>query len=367
MRRQIVRHNIRLTLLVILLFTAFVSVVPWIYENVFIHEDGIVLQTEIWQGFDLSDFSADEPFREGISLDATFLNNGYVLSKWKIREVDLKGLVFSADLIVKGRFIRDEEDRVTGFSGKLLSRDAMLNAAPFMPLRMSFKIEKDTLEVRSLRLGNAYEVKGRCSLERPFNADLRLEINRADIREITKLMKVKNPDVAMGILNGTFCIKGPFATLFSDGMLESRNGKLGPIEYDLASVRLEGFGPIINIVDSNIRYGNSNLTVDGYVDLRNLAKGELFSGLRVKSDMKRIVWDGWDITKKGKDELSMEKAISDKVRVGFKTMSRDPITRYYHRDNPEELSLEYKMGMENLKMKLKEDEEFFGIEHNIEF
>lgn len=367
MRYHIIRYRIRIILLFILLVVVFVSVVPWIYENVFIHEDGLVLQTEIWQDFDLPDFSADEPLREGISLDATFLNNDYVLSKWKIRDIDLKGLVFSADLIVKGRFIKDEEDRVTGFSGKLLSRDTMLNAAPFMPLRMSFKIEKDALEIRSLRLGNAYEVKGRCSLERPFNADLSLEVNRADIRELANLMKVKNPDVAMGIVNGAFYIKGTFASLFSDGMLESRNGKLGPIEYDMASVRLEGFGPIINIVDSNIRYGNSNITVDGYVDLRNLAKGELFSGLRVKSDMKRIVWDGWDITKKGKDELSMEKAISDNVRVGFKTMSRDPISRYYDRDNPEELSLKYKMGMENLKMRLKEDEEFFGIEHNIEF
>jgi len=38
----------------------------------------------------------------GTSLMGTFLNNGYVLSKWKIREIGLKGLVFSADLIVKG-------------------------------------------------------------------------------------------------------------------------------------------------------------------------------------------------------------------------------------------------------------------------
>ena len=89
--------------------------------------------------------------------------------------------------------------------------------------------------------------------------------------------------------------------------------------------------------------------------------------MQIKSDLKTIAWDDWDITKTGTDELSMTKDISDRMRIGFKTMARDPLTTYYDRDNPEEMSLEYKMGLENLKMKLKENEEFLGIEHNIKF
>jgi len=232
---------------------------------------------------------------------------------------------------------------------------------------MSFRVAGDDLEIRSLRLGRSYELKGRVGLKKPFKADLRIDIVRADIRDLTRLMKTKNPDIAMGVVSGILYVKGDQDRFFSDAILESRNGKIGPIGYDFANVRLEGFGPIINIVDSNMRHGNSNVTVSGYVDLRDIAEGSAFDGIIVRSDMKRIVWDDWDITKKGKDQLSMEKDISDNVRIGFKTMARDPITSYYDRDNPEEMSLKYKIGLENIKMRLKEDEEFFGIEHRIKF
>ena len=107
--------------------------------------------------------------------------------------------------------------------------------------------------------------------------------------------------------------------------------------------------------------------MEGYIDLRNIAKGGFLGGIRVKSDLKTIVWDDWDITKEGIDKLSMTKDISDNFRVGFKTMTRDPLTTYYDRENPEEMSLEYQMGEENLQMKLKENEGFFGIGRNIKF
>jgi hypothetical protein len=83
--------------------------------------------------------------------------------------------------------------------------------------------------------------------------------------------------------------------------------------------------------------------------------------------MKTIAWDSWDIEKKGRDELSITKDVSDNMCVGFKTVAREPVTPYRDRENPEEMSLEYKIGSKNLKMKLKENEEFFGIEHSVEF
>jgi len=153
--------------------------------------------------------------------------------------------------------------------------------------------------------------------------------------------------------------------LFSEGILESRNGTIGSIEYELATIKIKGFGPIINIVDSSI--GNGSLTMEGYVDLRKISGGNFFDGLKIKSDMKAIVWDRWHISKHGTDELSMTKDISDNMRVGFKTMTRESITSYYDEENPEEMNLEYKIGGQNLKMKLKENGEFFGVEHNVKF
>lgn len=367
MRYQIIRRKTRVAILFILLVLALAAAGPYIYKNIFVREEDFVLQDETYEAHDLYSLLGGAEAGEDISIDVSFLNDGYIFSGLMLEELNLKGMMLSANLVVKGKFIKGESGEVIGFSGKLFSKDTELNSNPFMDARMSFKVVNDEFLIKSLRIGQAYELKGKVSLISPFETDLRLEIDRADIRDFAVIAKIKNPDAAFGIMSGAFDIKGPLSQLFSDGAIHSKNGKIGPVEYDLATVKIEGFGPIMNIVDSSVMQDKGSLVLEGYIDLRNIEKGDLFDGLRVKSDLKTIAWYDWDITKKGLDELSMTKDISDDMRIGFRTMARDPSTTYYDRENPEEMSLEYRVGMENLKMKLRENEEFFGIEHKIEF
>ena len=280
----------------------------------------------------------------------------------------LGGAGIWGDFFAKGRIVKDEKGQSLGFKGKLSSKNIVLNSKPFLPVHASFNIKEGELEIETLRMGKPYELKGVVGLVLPYKTDIIFEINRADMRELSKASKIKNLDVAFGIVSGSFHIKGSLAgNIFSDGTLQSRKGRFGAVEYDIIKIRLEGFGPIINIVDSSFKENSGTLTIEGYVDLRDISKGGMFDGIRVCSDVKTIVWRGWDITKDGTDELRMEKDVGDKMRVGFKTVARDPLPSYQESENPEEISLKYKMGLENLQMKLKDNEEFFGIEHSVKF
>ncbi|MBU4589830.1 MAG: hypothetical protein KKG01_02790 [Candidatus Omnitrophica bacterium] len=350
----------------IFLAAVLVTGVPWLYENVFVHDDFDIG----WSS--MADFNSVVPddigTDEDSSLNLNFLNDGYVFSRFRIEDLEIKDAKVSADLITKGRILRDKQGWVIGFSGKLFSENATLNSKRIPPLRASFEIIGDELRIETLRLGRSYRLGGKIDLVEPFDVDLRLEIERADMRHISRTSKVKGRDTVFGIVSGSFNIKGALSgNIFSEGTIESRNGKISSVGYKLITLRLEGFGPIINIVDSNVSQDSGTLIMDGYVDLRNVAKGGLFDGVRIKSDLETIAWNGWDITKHGSDELSMQKDINEKMRVGFKTMTTDPVTTYEDREHPEEMSLEYKMGMENLKMKLRDNEEFFVIEHSVKF
>jgi len=364
MRHLIIGHNIRMVGLLFLLGATFTLAAPWVYENIFIHEEDFIVNSESYTAVDFSEGLAVD---KDVSLNMSFLNNDYVFSELKMYKLNFGGTIVSGDFVVKGQVYKDENGGFKEFKGKLFSDNITLNLNLFRPLGMAFRITKDELDIESLRIGKSYALKGKMSLIEPFESDFRLEIIRADIRDFARLTKVKDPNIAQGIVNGIFYIKGPMFSLLSDGVLKSRNGKVGPVGYSSAVMRFEGFGPIVSIVDSNLKQGDGTLTVEGYMDLRNIAKGNLFDGLRISSDMKTVVWDTWDITKRGTDELSMTKEITDKMRIGFKTVAREPLTTYYDRENPEEMSLEYKIGEENINLKLKENEEFFGIEHSVEF
>lgn len=367
MRYHIVKRNTRIILFGVLVVAAFMSSAPWIYRKVFVREKTVIMRDETWSQHEFSGFFSDTEVYRNISMDLNFLGNDYVFSELRLRDLDVKGAAVSADIFIKGRFVRDETGAIKGLAGKLVSRNALLNSEPVMNGRMSFDLTRDELKIESLRIGKPYGLKGRIGLIGPFDIDLRLDITRADIKDLTLGMRKEKLPVMLGMMNGVFYIKGTFDNLISSGILKSRNGRIGPIDYDVATIRFEGFGPMINIVDSSVRRGEGALTMEGYIDLRMLTKGNMFEGLKLKSDMMTVVWDGWDIGSKGKDELTMKKDISDKVSVGFKTMSRTPITSYYDRQSPEEMSLEYKIGEENLKLKLKENEEFFGVEHSVKF
>jgi hypothetical protein len=305
------------------------------------------------------DFSIDK----AISLNFYISDNKKLVSRLKIDNLDIKGALISGDLVLKARVLKGN-----ALTGKLYSSNMTLDSGLLPDLKIFFKLTKDELKIYSLNFGRSYRLKGTIALKEPFQTNLYFEILRANLKDIAIITKAKRPDVVTGIMNGLFSIKGPLNSPESSGFIGGRQGKIGPIWYDSADMRLQGIGPIISIADSKIRQGQATFTMEGYIDLRNIVGTNLLDYIKIRSDMKTIVWDGWDISKDGSDGLKMVKDISDKVSVGFKTFAREETPPYQKRENLDEMSLEYQLDNgQAFQMKLKENEEFFGIEHKKRF
>ncbi|MDO8603233.1 MAG: hypothetical protein Q7O04_05245 [Candidatus Omnitrophota bacterium] len=300
---------------------------------------------------------------KAISLDFYFFDSKRLVSELKIDNLDIKGAALSGKFILKAKVLKDN-----GLTGKIYSGDMTMNSSALPELKIFFKITKDKLRIYSLNFGKAYRLRGTIGLKEPFETNAYFEILRANLRDMALILKAKRPDVVTGIMNGLFSIKGPLANLESSGFIGGRSGKIGPIWYDSADIRIHGAGPIINIVNSRIRQAQATFTMEGYIDLRSMAGSNPLDYIKLKSDMKTIVWDGWDISKDGSDSLKMVKEIGEKVSVGFRTFAREELPPYQKRDKLDEMSLEYKLDNGQMfQMKLKENEEFFGIEHKKRF
>lgn len=300
---------------------------------------------------------------KAVSLNFYFFDNKKIVSELKIDDLNIKGAFLSGRVILKAKILKDN-----GLVGKFYSNDMTLDSKALPALKVFFKLTKEELKIYSLGFGDAYHLKGAIALKEPFETNVYFEILRANLRDIAIITKAKRPEVVTGIMNGIFNIKGPLNNLESSGFIGGRSGKIGPIWYDSADIRINGQGPIINIVDSKIKQAGAIFTMDGFIDLRNVTSSNLLSCLKLRSDMKRVVWDGWGISKEGVDSLMMVKEIGDKMSVGFKTFARKELSLYQKRENPDEMSLEYKLeNGQALKMRLKENEESFVIEHKKRF
>ncbi|MDP2921778.1 MAG: hypothetical protein Q8O12_05390 [Candidatus Omnitrophota bacterium] len=306
------------------------------------------------------DFGIDK----AISLNFYFSDAKRIVSELRIDNLDIKGAALSGNIILKAKVLKNK-----GLFGKLDSANMTLNSKALPDLKIFFKLTGGTVRIYSLRFGKSYCLSGTVGLKRPFETDIYFEILRANLRDIAIVTNAKKPDVVTGVMNGLLKITGPLDNLQSSGFIGGRQGKIGPIWYDSAEIKIEGRGPIINIVESRIKQEKATFTLEGYVDLRTIASSDPMRYLKMKSDMKTIVWDGWDIEKDGADSMKMVKGIGDNMSVGFKTFAREELPPYQKRDKEDEMSVEYKLDGENhaFQMKLKENEEFFGVEHKRKF
>jgi len=307
--------------------------------------------------------AADFGINKAVSLDIHLFDNKEVISELKIDNLDMKGSILSGSLILKAKILKG-----SCLTGKLYSKGMAVNSSFLPELKVFFKLTKDELKIYSLNFGESYRLKGVIGLKEPFEANAYFEILRANLRDIAIMTKAKRPGVVTGVMNGIFNIRGPLNNLETSGFIGGRSGKIGPIWYDSADIRIDGVGPILRITDSNIRQEGATFKMEGYIDLRSIVGSNLLDYIKLKSDMKTIVWSGWDISKDGADSLKMVKEIGDKVSVGFKTFAREELPPYQRRDNLDEMRLEYKLENGHaFQMKLKEKEEFFGLEHKKKF
>jgi hypothetical protein len=106
------------------------------------------------------------------------------------------------------------------------------------------------------------------------------------------------------------------------------------------------------------------------IDLRRIGKRNFFEDLNVNFDRDIAGWGEWGISSESEDKkIVVQKDIGDDLTLKLRTIMNDEL---YHRSpdsaRNNEVELEYSLrDYRNIKMILKENEGFFGIEHSMKF
>lgn len=279
------------------------------------------------------------------------------LNHFKFKDVDVV-----TELNLEGELTR--QGGAVTIVGKINTQNSILDYKPFRELEGTYQIEDGNLKILSLGLGQDYRLSGMVELQKPFLADLTLIIDGPDMADLLIYARDAKGNALSGRIKGEFRITGPLASPKVKGRVVVKNGSFGEIEYETMVVNLEGDRKIITIKDSCIYQKEGNLVIDGEIEL---TKANIFEAVKIRSGDERIVWKGWDITKPiDSSELKVGKTVGEDFRINFKTYLNDELSNQETQDD--EVSLEYELGKsESIKMMLKGDEEFLGLEHKLRF
>lgn len=262
--------------------------------------------------------------------------------------------------------IHKAEDASPILRGALKTQNLILDYRPFKDITASWVLKKDELFINTLELGDEYRVFGRIQLRWPYNVDLNLTVNNAELADWLSFSKSGLPNgFISGRLSGRLKTKGPIAAPVTKGSFEVRDGNIRDVRFRLINFNVAGKGPVLAVSDSRILKEGGYLLINGEIDLRKLGRRNIFEDLKIETDQHTIVWEGWDISKDS-TEVRLKRQVSEDFDVNFKTYMYNEKTDGEQKEN--ELGIDYKIRKDDsLNVRMKEGGAFVGVEHKIKF
>lgn len=297
------------------------------------------------------------------------IRGGTLTANIKLNHFKLRGHDITCDAVLKNNFIAEPSGSPAALiEGELETVNLALNNRPLSNLKSSYRISDGALEISDLDIGNGFKIYGRVILKKPYDIDITLTADNTNMARALSGFNAQDSIAISGTVNGKFWFKGPIKNIKLDGQLDMRQGRLAGIDFEHLSASLKGDLPVIHIEDSRITRAGGSFSLGGEIDLSRAGRGNMFEGVKMVSSDTAIIWDGWD-TMKMQDiqEVRMKKRMNEEVDLGFKKFVTDNRIDESLRE-ADEYELKYSLNPnESLKLKLGQEQDFFGLEHKNKF
>ncbi|MFH1855806.1 MAG: hypothetical protein ABH836_01085 [Candidatus Omnitrophota bacterium] len=297
--------------------------------------------------------------------------NGVVIKKPFLLKMNFSHFnLFGKDIIsfVEARGGNIGQD---GFGFKFSTYGTTINRRPCDELKMDCYFREGVLYVDSVQLGKEHLLSGIVDFkEQPAHVKLNWQVREMALRSLLMLSENADDSARLdGILNGNISVEGNVLNPFIKIALSGKKGNFLGMEFASANVNLDGNYPVLLFHDSRIyRDEGGFFILGGRMDLRKIHTTAFFDDIKILTNEKTIVLDGWDISRgqPGQSELTLKKAVSNDLKVGFKTFLNGQEQNALNEDSALELEYEFQKNR-SLLMRFEKDNEFFGVKQGTKF
>jgi hypothetical protein len=151
--------------------------------------------------------------------------------------------------------------------GKIWSQYSLVDYKPVQELSGSFEIKDQRLQLTELSFGNL-NCNGYIDLIKPYKLSMSVGLLNVDMSDFLNFWSTDSEYESSGSVSGEIKATGTLDNLALIGTLESRNGFVQKLNYDIISLNVEGFYPHMRITNSSISKSDGvSFTLDGQFDL----------------------------------------------------------------------------------------------------
>jgi hypothetical protein len=245
--------------------------------------------------------------------------------------------------------------------GQVTISDLVMNLKPVDPIAFSFHMNPEKMSISEARWGEKYRAQGLLDFDLK-EMDLDIDIQEGGMGDWQFTGPAASTEFA-GTVNGELSIKGPWEYPEVEGDIIVSNGrllKLGPFES--MNVHFEGQGWRWQLKESTIYKETGSFLLTGHIDLE---RDDIFKHIEVEGHEGVMVLDGMDIASRDENMVELVKEVGGKFKVNFKTYLNEASAARIEQD---EIAVEYGIGeKESLKMRLRGEEQFLGLQRKSRF
>lgn len=304
-----------------------------------------------------------EVSRLGISGD--FAKLPYFTLSMNANHLKMMGFDLLSNYGVTGKLNYGAGNKLESVTGDFSTSGSLINYDPVREVRGAYELKDGVLKLTGVNYGDIVYANASFGMGGTDEIDLHLKFKGAQLGGLTDLAMEKG--MISGFVFGDMNIRGGLGKEMDiDGQFEFLNGNISTLHYNSAKIMLRGKSSTLEFIDSKVYTGDQVLTVEGRIDLGDIGTPRLFRNVVIKSDPNTVVWAGVNITKMPSgEEIVTGTNMNEQFRVNLKTYESQQGNQPYRQDAME---LEYKLGKPaSMKLEMRENEDFFGVEHKVRF
>ena len=250
-------------------------------------------------------------------------------------------------------------------TGDFSTSGSVINYDPVREIKGAYEFKDGVIKLTGVNYGDVVYANGAISITGKNDLDLHFKFKGAQLGGLTDLAMEKG--AVSGLVFGDMDIHGGVGKEASiAGQLEFQNGNISTVRYNSAKITLKGKSSALEFIDSKVYTGDQVLMLEGKLDLRDIGTPRIFRNLLIKADQNTVVWAGESTMKApAGGDYAAGAGANEQFKVNLKTYESQQGNQVPRQDT---MDAESKLANQaGTKLKMKENEDFFGVEHKVRF
>ncbi len=313
---------------------------------------------------------------EGI--DATITRDSFRMEV-PLTHMNMAGFDVTSVLHAEGRFEPALSDaRNDLIRGQITTEGTVVNWKPFQTeASFDFLLESNQVRVTADNFLGGFEILAKVDFEKDFWLEASVKALSYPLSNINPFLGVSEKLSLPAQLDLEAELSGvlwePHMTLRA----RLHEGRVGKKTFKALDLNGSGVYPTIRLTDSKILMtdGTTMRFAEKALEVSDFFKNKIFEKLISEAQQEEVVWGDWGLSRpKDSNDLSefmMERVLGDNASIHFRKYNEDkekPINLGTVEPAPMEVGFEYQLeAKDSLKVELRENEEFVGIERKMKF